>query len=64
SLYLRYYLAYFCKLIIVVLRKLGKDNYIVLKSYRLIALINTISKIIDIAIARRLSYLAKKIYKA
>jgi hypothetical protein len=46
----------------VVLRKLGKDDYIVLKLYRPIALINTIGKIIDAVIARWLSYLAKTYY--
>jgi hypothetical protein len=61
-LYLGYYSAYFRELTTVVLRKLGKDNYTALKSYRPIALINTIGKIIDTVIARRLSYLAKTYY--
>ncbi|KAK1995644.1 hypothetical protein LX36DRAFT_581968, partial [Colletotrichum falcatum] len=42
--------------------KLGKDNYITPKVYRLIALLNTIKKVIDIIIVERLSYIAK-IYK-
>jgi hypothetical protein len=46
----------------VVLRKLGKDDYTALKSYRPIALINTTGKIIDAVIARRLSYLAETYY--
>ncbi|KAK2000598.1 hypothetical protein LX36DRAFT_571883, partial [Colletotrichum falcatum] len=47
----------FRKSTIVVLRKLGKDNYIVPKVYRLIALLNIVSKIIDAIIVKRLSYL-------
>ncbi|KAI3527139.1 zinc knuckle [Colletotrichum filicis] len=43
----------------VVLRKLGKDNYIVPKVYRPIALLNTVGKIMDAIIARRLSYFAE-----
>jgi hypothetical protein len=62
SLRLGYCLAYFRELTTVVLRKLGKDDYTALKSYRPIALINTIGKIIDAVIARRLSYLAKTYY--
>ncbi|KAK1991065.1 hypothetical protein LX36DRAFT_591289, partial [Colletotrichum falcatum] len=48
---------YFRKSTIVVLRKLGKDNYIVPKIYRLIAFLNIVSKIIDTIIVKRLSYL-------
>ena len=62
SLHLGYCLAYFRELTIVVLRKLGKDDYTALKLYRPIALINTIGKIIDAVIARQLSYLAKTYY--
>lgn len=43
----------------VVLRKPGKDNYTVPKAYRPIALLNTVGKIMDAVIARRLSYLAE-----
>jgi hypothetical protein len=46
----------------VVLRKLGKDNYLVPKAYRPIALLNTIGKVIDAVVARQLSYLAKTHY--
>jgi hypothetical protein len=46
----------------VVLRKLGKDDYTALKSYRPIALINTTGKIMDAVIARQLSYLAETYY--
>jgi len=40
--------------------KLGKDNYTTPKAYRPIALLNTIGKIMDAIIARRLSYLVEK----
>lgn len=43
----------------VVLRKPGKDNYTVPKAYRPIALLNTIGKIMDAVLARRLSYLVE-----
>jgi hypothetical protein len=46
----------------VVLRKPGKDNYTTPKVYRPIALLNTIGKVIDAIIARRLSYLVKRYY--
>ena len=59
SLRLGYCPAHFCELNTVVLRKPGKDSYTVPKSYRPIALINTIGKIMDAVVARRLSYLAE-----
>jgi len=43
----------------VVLRKPGKDDYTIPKAYRPIALLNTIGKIMDAIIARRLSYLVE-----
>ncbi|KAK1995298.1 hypothetical protein LX36DRAFT_561220, partial [Colletotrichum falcatum] len=52
----------FRKSTIVILQKLGKDNYITPKVYRLIALLNTVRKVINTIIAERLSYIAK-IYK-
>lgn len=51
SLQIGYYPSYFCTLTTVVLRKPGKDNYIVAKVYRLIALLNTIGKTMDAVIA-------------
>ncbi|KAK1993401.1 hypothetical protein LX36DRAFT_586437, partial [Colletotrichum falcatum] len=48
---------YFKKSTIVVLKKLSKNNYIVPKVYRLIALLNIVNKIIDTIIVKRLSYL-------
>ena len=59
SLRLGYCPAHFRESTTVVLRKPGKDNYTAPKSYRLIALMNTIGKIMDAVIARRLSYLAE-----
>ena len=44
------------------MRKPSKANYAVPKAYCLIALLNTISKVIDAVIARRLSYLVKTYY--
>lgn len=43
----------------VVLRKPGKDDYTAPKSYRPIALLNTIGKVMDAILARRLSYLVE-----
>ncbi|KAJ3552122.1 hypothetical protein NPX13_g11188 [Xylaria arbuscula] len=43
----------------VVLRKPGKDNYTVPKAYRPIALLNTIGKVMDAIIAKRISYMAE-----
>jgi hypothetical protein len=61
-LHISYYLAHFRSLTTVVLRKPGKDDYTVPKAYRLIALLNTISKITDAILARRLSYLVETYY--
>jgi len=41
------------------LKKLNKDNYIILKVYRLIALLNTIEKLLELVIAYRLIKLAE-----
>jgi hypothetical protein len=59
SLHLGYCPAHFRELTTVVLRKPGKDDYTAPKSYRPIALMNTIGKIMDAVLARRLSYLAE-----
>ncbi|KAI3534405.1 reverse transcriptase [Colletotrichum abscissum] len=59
SLRLGYCPQHFRKSTTVVLRKPGKDNYTVPKAYRPIALLNTVGKIMDAIIARRLSYLAE-----
>ena len=44
----------------VVLRKPGKDNYIVPKSYRPIVLLNTIDKAMESIVASYISYLVEK----
>jgi ribonuclease HI len=45
---------------IVVLRKPGKSDYSVPGAYRPISLLNTLGKVLEAVIARRLSYLAEK----
>lgn len=60
SLKIGYCPAHFRKSTTVVLRKPGKDNYTTPKAYRPIALLNTIGKVMDAVIARRLSYLVEE----
>jgi exonuclease III len=50
--------TYFRESITVVLRKPGKDDYTTPKSYRRIALLNTLGKALEAIIANRLAYLA------
>jgi hypothetical protein len=50
--------AHFKETITVALRKRGKDDYTQPKSYRPIALLNTLGKALEAVIASRLSYLA------
>ena len=57
---LRYYPKKFKTANIIVLRKLDKKNYLEPKSYRLIALLNIISKILKIVITKRLSNYVEK----
>ena len=59
SLKLGYCPSSFRASITAVLRKSDKANYAVPKAYRPIALLNTIGKIMDAVIARRLSYLVE-----
>ncbi|OHE90236.1 zinc knuckle [Colletotrichum orchidophilum] len=59
SLQLGYCPQHFRTSTTVVLRKPGKDNYTTPKSYRPIALLNTVGKIMDAIIAERLSYMAE-----
>jgi retron-type reverse transcriptase len=59
SLRLGYCPQHFRKSTTVVLRKPGKANYTTPKAYRPIALLNTIGKIMDSIVARRLSYMAE-----
>ena len=58
SLMLEYCPQHFRTSTTVALRKSGRDNYGITKSYRSIALLNTIGKVLD-AIIRGLSYLAE-----
>jgi exonuclease III len=59
SLRISYCPAHFRSSITVVLRKPDKDDYTLPKAYRPIALLNTIGKIMDAVLARRLSYLVE-----
>lgn len=45
---------------IVVLRKPGKPDYTILKAYRLISLLNTLRKLLEAIIVKRISYYAEK----
>jgi Reverse transcriptase (RNA-dependent DNA polymerase) len=58
SLDLGHFPRHFRQSITVVLRKPGKDDYSMPKSYRPIALLNTLSKALEAIIATRLMYLA------
>jgi hypothetical protein len=42
------------------LQKLGKPDYSLPSAYRPISLLNTLGKLLEVVIARRLSYLAEK----
>ncbi len=44
----------------MILRKINKSDYFVLKAYRFIALLNTLHKIMKSIMTTRLSYAAKK----
>jgi hypothetical protein len=59
SIQLGYCPSHFRESLIVVLHKPGKDDYSVPKAYRPIALLNTLGKIMDAIVARRLSYLVE-----
>lgn len=60
SLALGYCPSHFRESTIVVLRKPGKPNYATPKAYRPIALLNTVGKVMDAIIAKRLSYITEK----
>jgi hypothetical protein len=60
SLNLEYCLKHFRKSITMFLRKVNKSDYFVLKAYRLIALLNTLNKIMKFIMTTRLSYAAEK----
>jgi len=54
-----YCLKHFRNAIIIALRKLSKSNYFIVTSYRFIALLNTLSKILEFMLVKRISYLTK-----
>src|SRR5437016_4399980 len=55
---LGYCLKHFRQQSMVAIRKPGKGDYTLVKSYRLVALLNTISKALESILAKRLGYLA------
>jgi hypothetical protein len=57
---IRYYLKPFKDSIIVVLRKPQKPSYTTAKAYRLIALLNTIGKLLKRIVAGRLSKITEE----
>ncbi len=52
-------LSYFKKTIIIMLRKSRKKNYFKLLFFKLIALLNTLNKILKLIILKRLRYVIK-----
>jgi hypothetical protein len=60
NLRLEYCLKHFRKFITMFLRKINKSDYFVFKTYRFIALLNILNKIMKSIMTIRLSYVAKK----
>jgi len=52
-------LSYFKKTIIIMSQKLEKKNYLKLLSFRFIVLLNTLNKILELIILKRLCYIVK-----
>ncbi len=52
-------LSYFKKTITIILRKLEKKNYLKSSSFRFIALLNTLNKMLGLIILKRLCYVVK-----
>jgi len=52
-------LSYFKKTITIMLRKLKKKDYSKLSSFRFIALLNTLNKMLKLIILKRLCYVVK-----
>jgi len=52
-------LSYFKKTITIILRKLEKKNYLKSSSFRFIALLNTLNKMLELIILKRLCYVVK-----
>ena len=59
SINLGHYLQRWKTAMIVVLRKPGKPDYSALGAYRPISLLNTLGKLLEAVIAKRLSYYAE-----
>ena len=59
---LRYYPKVFKRANTVILRKLKKNDYIDLKAYRLIVLLNTIKKALELVVIKKLTDVAKANY--
>ena len=59
SLRLRYYSEYCCQFNIIVLYKSDKDNYTIAKTYRSIALLNTVRKVMKSVMTKRLHYMTE-----
>ena len=51
--------SYFKKTIIIILRKLRKKDYLKLLSFRFIILFDTLNKILELIILKRLRYIVK-----
>jgi uncharacterized membrane protein YvlD (DUF360 family) len=60
SLRLKYCFKHFKKFITMFLRKINRSDYFILKTYRLIVLLNTLNKLMKSIMTTRLSYAAKK----
>jgi len=54
-----YCLEYFCNAITIVLRKLDKSNYFIVTFYCFIIFLNTLSKIFEFILIKRVNYLTK-----
>ena len=59
SLRLEYYLKHCCQFNMIVLHKSDKDNYTIAKTYRSIALLNTVRKVMKSVMTKRLHYMTE-----
>jgi len=56
----KYYLIEFKKANIIILKKLKKEDYLKLKLYYLITLLNTLKKVLEVVIIKKLGNFIKK----
>jgi len=56
----KYYLIEFKKANIIILKKLKKEDYLKLKLYSLITLLNTLKKVLEVVIIKKLGNFIKK----